>query len=125
MIKRIILFTLIGLLLCILSCYSHLMLLQNNMLSYSLQHVYLFHLVTSLSIYWLTECIYAYISKQAGFFYLLSMPLKAVLFLFIFKETIFSAEEMNFAERVGLVVPMLLFLLFEIISVSSVLNKDS
>jgi len=125
MTKRIVLSAIISTALCLAAFSLHSISIEKSDLHYSLKSIYLFNLTASFIIYLLVELIHARNSSQAGLFYLLSIPIKAFLFLLLFKEDLITENSMNFTERIGLVVPMLLFLLFEIISTATVLNKNN
>jgi len=125
MVKRIVLSFLMATALCLVAFFLHLTFIEKSALHYSLKSVYIFNLTASFIIYLLVELLHAKGSSQAGLFYLVLIPIKLFLFFLFFKEDLFTEDGMNPTERIGLVVPMLLFLLFEIISTASILNKDS
>ena len=123
--KRIFIFIAVGVTLCLLSYAIHNQLIKNNPLSYSLKSVYLFHLLFSLCIYLLLAFLHAKGNKQVGFLFLFAIPLKAFCFFSFFGDVISFDKTINFTERMGLVIPMILFLLFEMVSIANILNEDN
>ena len=93
--------------------------------AFSLKKVYLFHLGFSLLIC-TNFTIFSTVDKifqQLGFIYLVSIFLKIVVFSIIFYNPIFSKENLDFASRISLFIPMILFLLTEAFFVAKILIK--
>ncbi|MDP5093975.1 MAG: DUF6168 family protein [Polaribacter sp.] len=93
--------------------------------AFSLKKVYLFHLGFSLLIC-INFTIFSTVDKifqQLGFIYLVSIFLKIVVFSIIFYNPIFSKENLDFASRISLFIPMILFLLTEAFFVAKILIK--
>lgn len=93
--------------------------------AFSLKKVYLFHLGFSLLI-----CInFSFFStvdkifQQLGFIYLVAIFLKIVVFSIIFYNPIFNQENLDFASRISLFIPLIIFLLTEAFFVAKILNK--
>ena len=127
MIKSIVGFTFIFFFLFLVSLSLHELYLENKqlILPFSLQKVYLFHLVFSLVICsnFLVFSTAAKVFEQLGFIYLGTIPLKLILFSIIFHKTIFSEEGLPFSARLSLFIPMLVFLLTETVFVTKILKK--
>ena len=127
MIKSIVGFTFIFFFLFLVSLSLHKLYLENKqlILPFSLQKVYLFHLVFSLVICsnFLVFSTATKVFEQLGFIYLGTIPLKLILFSIIFHKTIFSEEGLPFSARLSLFIPMLVFLLTETVFVTKILKK--
>lgn len=93
--------------------------------AFSLKKVYLFHLGFSLLIC-INFSFFSTIDKifqQLGFIYLVAIFLKIVVFSIIFYNPIFNKENLDFASRISLFIPMIIFLLTEAFFVAKILNK--
>ncbi len=62
-------------------------------------------------------------TDQLGFFYLVGVALKLILFSIVFKERIFSHESFTNEQSVNLLIPIILTLFFEVLILSKILNK--
>ncbi len=60
---------------------------------------------------------------QIGYLYLGTLLLKLLLFSLIFKDFLFHEEEDSLAERISLLVPVFLFLFFEVIIIVKILGR--
>ena len=123
MIKRIISYLAIIIVVFIVVYFSHDYFLSAKELHYSLFSVYLFHVVSTILIYFIVEMVSWKLPSQAGYAYLASMFLKIGFFVMIFQSTIFSDIELEKFERVSLIVPLFLFLIIEAVAVSRLLNS--
>lgn len=127
MIKKFILYTFVFFTLFLL-CYNihEYVLLKNQIyLPFSLRKVYLFHAGFSSLVcvnFLLLSTVNNFFS-QLGFLYLGVLFLKIILFCIIFYESIFSEQELLFSSRISLLIPVLIFLLTEVIFVSKILNQ--
>lgn len=122
MIKRILIVTSI-LLVLFLVAFNIQNYLTTQTLSFSLLFVYLFHVIAAITVYISIEIVAEELPNQAGYAYLTLMFLKIGAFVLIFQSSVFSNDNLTQIERVGLVVPLLLFLLTEAIAVSKLLNS--
>lgn len=122
MIKRILIVAAI-LLALFLTAYN----LQNHLitetLSFSLLSVYLFHLIAAVIVYVTVELVAEKLPNQAGYAYLTLMFFKIGAFVLIFQSSVFANDNLTQMERIGLVIPLFLFLITEAISVSKLLNS--
>ncbi|TBN03897.1 hypothetical protein EYD45_07695 [Hyunsoonleella flava] len=64
-------------------------------------------------------------NDQIGFLYLASVVLKLVLFFLIFYRPIFKTDAFTNTESVNLLIPIILFLIIEVILIRKLLNKNS
>lgn len=62
-------------------------------------------------------------NDQLGFFYLLSVALKLILFSIVFKDGIFTLNSFTNEQSVNLLIPIGLTLFFEVLILSRILNK--
>lgn len=122
MIKRILIVTSIFLVLFLVA-FNIQNYLTTQTLSFSLLFVYLFHVIAAITVYISIEIVAEELPNQAGYAYLTLMFLKIGAFVLIFQSSVFSNDNLTQIERVGLVVPLLLFLLTEAIAVSKLLNS--
>ncbi|MEJ1221532.1 DUF6168 family protein [Sediminicola sp. 1XM1-17] len=107
--------------------YAHSFVLRANeiFISLPLFGIYLFHALFSF----LICATFHFLSNterfagQLGFIYLGSLLLKLLLFVLIFKGPLFQKEEDSLAERISLLVPVFLFLFFEVIIIIKILGR--
>ena len=127
MIKSIFVFSVVFFFLFLISFSIHEYYIDNQeiVLPFSLKKVYLFHLGFSLLIctnFLLLSTVHK-IFEQLGFIYLGTIVLKLILFSLIFYKSIFTEEELTFAARISLFIPMIVFLSTEAFFVVKILNK--
>ena len=60
---------------------------------------------------------------QLGFIYLPTLFIKGILFYVIFKDSIFSIDNLTLIERLNLLIPLLIFLILEVYVVAKIINK--
>lgn len=127
MIKNILVFTTVFFFLFLVSFSLHQYFIENQeiVLPFSLKKIYLFHLAFSLLICanFLLLSTVDKIFEQLGFIYLGTIVLKLILFCLIFYKSIFTEQELTFAARISLFIPMIIFLLTEAVFVTKILNK--
>lgn len=122
MIKRILIVTaiLLALFLIALNLQNY---LTTETLSFSLFSVYLFHLIAAIVVYVTVEIVAEKLPNQAGYAYLTLMFFKIGAFVLVFQSSVFANDNLTRIERIGLVVPLFLFLITEAIAVSKLLNS--
>jgi len=123
--KRIILFIGIGLGIFILSypLHSYVLTMSEYTLSYSLFAMYLFHFIASVLVYVCLEALASYLPSEAGYGYLAFMFIKMGVFVLLFKQIVFTSENLSQPERVSLIIPLFLFLIFEAAMTGKLLNS--
>jgi len=98
----------------------------NVLYNFSLKDVYLFHAISSLVLCFVFELIY-HLSEsfrdQLGFLYLGSTVLKVMLFFIVFSSTFLSSDSLSNGEGISLLIPMAIFIFFEVIIVIKILNR--
>ena len=127
MIKIISIYTLVFFSLFMISLFLHESMMEKQaiILPYSLRKVYLFHLAFSLLIC-VNFKLFSTVDKifeQLGFIYLGTLLLKIILFYAIFYRPIFADENLTQTARLSLFLPLIIFLLTEVIFVAKVLVK--
>ena len=127
MIKIISIYTLVFFSLFMISLFLHESMMEKQaiILPYSLRKVYLFHLAFSLLIC-VNFKLFSTVDKifeQLGFIYLGTLLLKIILFYAIFYRPIFANENLTQTARLSLFLPLIIFLLTEVIFVAKVLVK--
>ncbi|WP_369798294.1 DUF6168 family protein [Cellulophaga sp. Hel_I_12] len=98
---------------------------SNVALSQAIENVYLFHFFFSLVIC-IIFLVLSNISKfkdQLGFIYLANLLLKIFFFVILFQNLIFTEMIMTKLERISLLIPVVLFLSFEVFFISRILRK--
>ena len=60
---------------------------------------------------------------QLGFFYLVGVALKLLLFSVVFREAIFSSQSFTKEQSANLLIPIVLTLFFEVLILVKILNK--
>lgn len=94
------------------------------LLPYSLQKVYLFFFSSALVICaaFKIGSYYNAINEQLGFVYLATFALKILLFLGLFYDSVLQ-HELDFSQRISLLIPMAVTLVLEVIFIAKILNK--
>ena len=64
------------------------------------------------------------LKPQLGFIYLPTLFIKGGLFFFAFRSTVFSLETLTTAERLSLLLPVLIFLILEVFFVVQILKEN-
>jgi len=123
MTKRILYFVLAIVVLFALIFSLHNFLTPPSDLSFSLLKVYVFHAVSAILVYGVIELLASIIPNQAGYAYLMTMFFKIGFFVLLFQESVFNKETLTQPERIGLVIPLFVFLLAEAIVVGKLLNS--
>lgn len=125
MIKRILYFIALVSVLYLIGYYTHNYILISNKIypAFSLQSVYMFHIIGALIVYIIVEVVAQKLPNQAGYAYLASIFLKIGFFVLIFQDPIFTNDNLTKPERISLVIPLFLFLITEAIGVSKLLNS--
>ncbi|WKK78827.2 DUF6168 family protein [Marivirga arenosa] len=126
MVKRLLIFTLLTLVLAVVILFAQNWYLssQNEVLSYSLEAMYIFHFISFIVIAGSVELLSKKLPDQVGYFYLASVFIKIGLFVLIFKNTLFSEEELNFPERISIIIPFFMFLVMEAIYSGRLMNTN-
>lgn len=124
MLKRLIIFTvlLLGLATVIFIAQKWYLESIDEKLSYSINAIYLFHFLAFLIIVVSVELLSKRLPDQVGYFYLASVFVKIGLFVLVFKDTLFADSPMNFLERISIVIPFFMFLVFEAIYCGRLMN---
>jgi len=126
MLKRLIIFTLAITILAtaVLLIQDWYISSQGETLSYSLNSIYYFHFVAYLIIVVAVELLSKKMPSQVGYFYLASIFIKIGFFLLFFKDIIFSENPLNLLERISIIIPFFMFLIFEAIYSGRLMNAQ-
>ena len=126
MTKRLLIYSVVLSGVFVASYFLHVLFLENNNheLPFNLLGMYWFNAAASLLVYLFIEVIASKLPSQAGYSYLVSVFLKLGFFLLIFKNEIFSAQELQMVERLSIVLPLLLFLTLETVFSARLLNSQ-
>jgi hypothetical protein len=60
-----------------------------------------------------------------GYIYLPTLFIKGVLFYLIFKDSVFNIDNLTTLERLNLLVPMLIYLIVEVLFIIKILNSKT
>lgn len=97
----------------------------NQSISFPTGDVYTFHAIFSMLI-----CVlFLFLSKtakfkdQLGFIYLSTLLLKLIFFAIIFRDLIFHEQVLTTFDRISLLIPVVLFLSFEVLFVSKIFKR--
>ncbi|MDH5367374.1 MAG: DUF6168 family protein [Cyclobacteriaceae bacterium] len=104
--------------------HSYFLELREELLSYSLLDMYIFHVISSLIVYLVVELVYINLPDQTGYVYLVSVFLKIGIFVIIFNSSLLSEIDLKMFERLSIIVPMFLFLIIEAIFCSRLLSTN-
>ncbi|MTI20137.1 hypothetical protein E1176_03820 [Fulvivirga sp. RKSG066] len=86
--------------------------------------MYVFHFVSYLVICLSIEALFKKLPSQVGYAYLASVFIKIGVFVLVFKSTIFGLEAMTMPERLSIVIPMFIFLIFEATYCGRLMNSQ-
>ncbi len=125
MIKRIAVFILVIVILFTIGFFINDFILEKQAanLSFSLISVYLFNAISSIIIYTALEVVINYLPNEAGYLYLGMLLMKFGAFILIYQDAIFSESGLTKPEKASTIIPIFIFLIFETISVSRLLNN--
>ncbi|GAA0892280.1 hypothetical protein GCM10009122_19590 [Fulvivirga kasyanovii] len=126
MIKRFLSFTVVVVMLTVILYVVHIYLLDymGEEMTFSLSGMYIFHFIAYFVICLSVELLNTRLPSQVGYAYLASVFIKIGVFVLIFKSAIFGANELNMTERLSVVVPMFVFLIFEAIYCGRLMNSQ-
>ncbi len=107
--------------------YAHRFILESNeiLIEFPLFQIYLFHAIFSLIICASFQVLSTYekFASQLGFIYLGTFLLKLLLFAIIFNGLLFNKEANSLTNKISLLVPVFIFLFFEVILIAKILGK--
>ena len=95
---------------------------------FSLLNIYLFQSIATLVICVGFELIASFskrFSDQLGFIYLATMIGKIGMFCLVFKNTLFSGVALSKAESLSLLIPIFIYLIYEVIAITKILNRNA
>lgn len=128
MIKNLLLYVITAVILFLISysVHNYLLISLDSIPPYSLREVYIFH--ASLSLFFITtfELIIYFLKEfkdQIGFLYLGTTVLKMMLFFIIFRELLSTSLELTKSDKVSLLIPIAIFIIYEVMVVVKMLNR--
>ncbi|UII34236.1 DUF6168 family protein [Fulvivirga ulvae] len=95
-----------------------------EVVTFSISGMYIFHFIACFIICLSVELLYTRLPSQVGYAYLASVFIKIGVFVLVFKSAIFGPNELNMTERLSVVVPMFMFLIFEAIYCGRLMNSQ-
>ena len=93
---------------------------------YDLRAVYIFQAVASVLLVIAFELVATFSGQfkdQLGFLYLGSIALKMMLFCIVFREVLFSSVAMSKEDSLSLLIPIFIFLFYEVLILVKILNR--
>lgn len=127
MVKKILSYLVSFLVLFCVSYVAHFKITEtlNILLPFSLLHIYIFFfsasfLICSFFIFFSTIEKW---TNQLGFIYMYSMLIKLLLFVAVFRHSIFKIEALSRTESINLLMPFIFFLILEVLFIVKVLSK--
>lgn len=125
MIKRISIYTLIIVVVISVSYYLHHLVLVNKglELSFELWHVYGLNLLLTFCTYVMLSIASTKMPDQVGNLFLVSVMVKPGVLLMVFGQAVFGAESFKMFERLAIVIPFMISLLAEVISIHGILKS--
>jgi len=126
--KRLLLHFIIGLLLLFVGYGAHfyIIIMADLSLPYNLLQVYLFFAIVSILIcisFELLASIPNGYHNQLGFIYMATMALKIVLFCVVYRELLFYGTALSKTDSLSLLIPIFIFLFYEVFIISRILNR--
>lgn len=124
MLKSILQYVIVFTLLFLLSKYLHLAILD-NIISFPLGKMYLYHYLFSMS----TCILFAYLvfanilKEQISLIYLATLFLKLIFFVILFKSVVFSETPLPRIDRLSMLIPLIVFLTIEVLFIAKILKK--
>lgn len=116
----------LSLLLISYNAHNYLLTSLDRITPYSLVNIYFFHAALSLVMVILFELIIFFLKEfkdQIGFLYLGSIVLKMMLFFIIFRELLSTSLQLTKADKLSLLIPMAVFITYEVVIVVKMLNR--
>lgn len=95
---------------------------------FDLWSVYLFQAIASLSLVISFELLASLTSQykdQLGFLYLGSMAVKIMFFCIVFRDVLFSSVVLSKADSLSLLIPIFIFIFYEVLIIVKILNRST
>jgi len=95
---------------------------------YSLWAVYVYQAIASYILVVAFELLASLTKEfkdQLGFLYLGSMAIKVLFFCILFRDVIFFGEDLSKIDSVSLLLPIFIFIFFEVIIIVKILNRET
>lgn len=126
MIKKSLIFVLLGFAILVISYFLHEYVLESMGLktNFSLLGVYALNLGLSICTYVILSFVNNTMPTQTGYTFLVFVAVKPGVLLLVFGKAIFGAESFKLYERLGFMIPFLIFLLLEVISIHGILKSE-
>lgn len=128
--KRILLYIGIAIVVFIIAYYVHMYILKMSEVNmpFDLLSIYLFQAIASLLIIITFEMIASLNTQfkdQLGFLYLGSIAVKILFFGIFFRDLLFSSIDLSKIDSLSLLIPMFIFIFFEVVIIVKILNRTT
>jgi len=125
-IKQILVFSLISVFFLLAGFFTHQYVLQSTetVVNYSLFAVYLFFALSAIFIFSIVLFVSTIVPDKTGLAFLALIMVKLGFFLLLFYKTTLGTEGIAMAGKVGIIVPLFLFMILESAAVFRFLNKQ-
>lgn len=126
--KRILLYIGIAIVVFIIAYYLHMYILKMSEVNmpFDLLSIYLFQAIASLLIIITFEMIASLNTQfkdQLGFLYLGSIAVKMLFFGIFFRDLLFSSIDLSKMDSLSMLIPMFIFIFFEVVIIAKILNR--
>lgn len=130
LIKKLLFYTLVILGLLVITYNVHFYLTTHFEIyhPYSLWPVYLYQAVASyilVIVFELLASLTKEFKDQLGFLYLGSMAVKVLFFCVLFRDVIFFGPDLSKIDSVSLLLPIFIFIFYEVIVIVKILNRET
>lgn len=130
MAKRLLLYIGIAIAIFLAAYYQHsyVLWIQEINTPFSLLNVYLFQAIASLLLIVFFEGLASLTTRfkdQLGFLYLGSIVVKMLFFCIIFRRVLFSTVVLTKADSLSLLIPIFIFLFYEVYFMIKILNRTT
>lgn len=128
--KRILLYIGIAIVVFIIAYYLHMYILKMSEVNmpFDLLSIYLFQAIASLLIIITFEMIASLNTQfkdQLGFLYLGSIAVKMLFFGIFFRDLLFSSIDLSKMDSLSMLIPMFIFIFFEVVIIAKILNRTT
>lgn len=127
MIKPIIVYSISFAVLFFVSLFLHQFVLDSQSVDirFQLKPIYIFFAIASflICIIFKSFTLFKKTKEQLGFLYLFTLFIKIILFSIIFYNSIVGLQDITKIESLNLLIPLLVFLVLEVVFISKLLNQ--
>lgn len=130
LVKRLLFYT-VSAVLIFLTCYylhSYILVSAQENPPFELLNIYLFLAIAALVLvvfFELLASLSGQFKDQLGFLYLGAMALKIMLFCVVFRGFLFTNIVLSKLDSISLLIPIFIFIFFEVVIIAKILNRSA